>query len=182
MNVLVLVRMPACALRCIAVLSLSLLARSVPGHRAVGEATKCAAGVGQHAGNRRGAFIAARMGRSLPNLLFQSPCRQITTNNPRSAATFQVFYAGSCQSAVKDLRVGMIKYSLNATTGKSSMRLFVTSTSERSLFSRARVRGGAGGGPDDSLFGMGRGGMLWNWGVTDWKLLLLGPLLGVGPF
>ena len=33
---------------------------------------------------------------------------------------------------MRDLRAGMVKYVLNVTSGKSDMRLFVTSTSERS--------------------------------------------------
>ncbi|GBF88369.1 hypothetical protein Rsub_01081 [Raphidocelis subcapitata] len=38
----------------------------------------------------------------------------------------QVFYAASCQSPVRSLKMGMVKYSLNVTSGKSSMRLFVS--------------------------------------------------------
>jgi hypothetical protein len=46
----------------------------------------------------------------------------------RSPLPFQVFYAPSCQSAVRDLKSGMLKYSLDVASGRSSMRLFVSST------------------------------------------------------
>ena len=39
-----------------------------------------------------------------------------------------MYYASTCDAAVRDMKTGMIKYALNMTSGKSSMRLFVSST------------------------------------------------------
>lgn len=83
------------------------------------------------------AFITHPSTHSSPHTSTHLPTRppiQPPSNNQTwlHELMLQVFYAASCQSSVKDLKTGMIKYSLNMTSGKSSMRLFVSSTGDHS--------------------------------------------------
>lgn len=56
----------------------------------------------------------------------------------------RVYYAPTCLSRVADLKTGMVKYSLNVATGRSSMRLFVSSAGASSLGRGAAVCEGVG--------------------------------------